>query len=269
MQIAPETTAAEVETKPARKPRVKKVQPVEPETTTTPDTGHVEESPETVLPATQTPEKVESTVLFAEDAPRAIVGDSVTLDPREPEPHSEQAAEDAAWRSSVIEANESLKRKVRYWEESKAETSALKKECDVASAYLSEVIDRKPEPLPLFDRKPTPATVATDDRWRGWKLEDVEDLPGGSLAAFEAKGLVTLGDLVDWQAKGNRLEDLPGIGEVKAEKIAECLVATHAVRPWDQPIVAEAVADESDDDDEDESFDDDDFEDDKDEPDDE
>jgi hypothetical protein len=60
----------------------------------------------------------------------------------------------------------------------------------------------------------------TDRSWRKTKVADlrVYGLSGSIVAKLLDAGLDTLGALADWTAQGNRLIDLPGIGEYEAER---------------------------------------------------
>lgn len=168
------------------------------------------------------------------------------------------------WPAHYVEAMQSWKLRVERAEavcksaeiemnSLKAEHSKAKKAFDAAVMSLRTEVSREPEKLPLFDGQTKtqalakPAPDKEDDRWKSWKLEDVEDLPGGAIDALESVNVRTLGEFTAWTSRGNRLEDLRGIGEKTADKISDTLAALHVSKPWE---VATATPDEVEPDDE-------------------
>lgn len=264
-------TATEPQTKP-RRPRAKK--PVEivklaieeafeslPDSQTEPDPTPqpVLESPEIGQGATLDGQTDESTTISETSAtgqpealPIVVSGEGLQgiADTRWPNHYVEAMQE---WQRRVERAEEECKEAESEMKSLKSQYSDAKKAFDGSVASLRTEVSRKPEKLPLFDNKPAAPAPAKatpdkeDDRWKGWKLEDVEDLPGGALDGFERVNLKTLGDLTSWQSRGNRLEDLPGIGPAKAEKISDTLASLHVSKPWE---VATATPDEVEPDDE-------------------
>ena len=186
----------------------------------------------------------------------------------QPEAFPSVAQEETKWPKHYVEALQDWEKRVHRaasacksaeaeMAERKAALNTAKKAFDAAVAYLRTEADNKPETLPLFDGQtpaaaPAPASVKASppsgDAWKAWKLEDVEDLPGVALDAFERVNLRTLGDLTLWLSRGNRLEDLLGIGPAKAEKIADKLAALHLAKPWEAVASAEPLEPEDDDD---------------------
>jgi hypothetical protein len=69
------------------------------------------------------------------------------------------------------------------------------------------------------EREDEPGSLRSDGPWRTVKLSTLFEQKGIVKKLLEAK-LVTVGDLADYTAKGERLLiDIPGIGPGMAEKI--------------------------------------------------
>jgi len=78
--------------------------------------------------------------------------------------------------------------------------------------------------MPLFDRPAETKPAVDPDAWRHAPLEKFPGMKPAWLEAIQtvAAGLV-LGELVDWQAQGHDLDELPGVGEATATKIADTI----------------------------------------------
>lgn len=224
----------------------------EPKTAPDPTPEPVQGSPDVALGAISEGLDVES-----------IVPTTETSATGQPEALPSEAPEETKWPRHYVEALQDWEKRVRRaasackelkaeMNDRKAELNKAKKAYEAAVAYFELEADREPEKFPLFDNQAkaapaparTPAKVespASFERWKAWKLEDIEDLPGGTLEAFERVNLQTLGELTAWIDRRNRLEDLPGIGPAKAEKIADKLAELHLSRPWDAVASAEPV----------------------------
>lgn len=188
-------------------------------------------------------QNVQSISPSTEIAPRPISGDSTAS--RDPGGH------DDASMKAVYEANANVRKAEGVIDRIKRELKNAKADYEAAVAILMRATTPTREPMPLFDDKPkaddATTSVADDsEKWRTWPLARMGDISEKALEAFGEKGLHTLGAVADWQASGNKLEDLDGIGPSKAEKIADALAEVHRDRPWD--VVHDDIDDDLDDD---------------------
>lgn len=119
---------------------------------------------------------------------------------------------------------------LRKYEQSKGETAHLKKVWESKFEEFRNLMNEHNTPTPLFDA----ATGGPVDDWRIVPLtEALAGLPENILGRLKEMELETVGQFADWtNADGgkNKLIDIPGIGQAKAEKIENALADFWAKR---------------------------------------
>jgi hypothetical protein len=149
--------------------------------------------------------------------------------------------------------------------EAKAATKSAAKRFESLVERYAELKNSEPERLPLFDRetpKPKPATESTSSQpsdqpstettpatestpaetpevtpevdpngWRSVSITDL-DIPAGTAKLLIEAGIDTIGKMADFTATPNqRLTDVKGIGQGKAERIENAMIAFWAANP--------------------------------------
>lgn len=129
--------------------------------------------------------------------------------------------------SKIREANLQVDRAWLEWDQSKKQTAEYKSAYEAAVAELRAIIHRASTPLPLFDQQPQPEG---ENAWREVLLvEALQGVPSNILAKLAEAGLTTVGQMADF-TQSERLIDVPGIGQAKAEQIEAALESFWARR---------------------------------------
>lgn len=160
-----------------------------------------------------------------------------------------QAAELFAMRDSLRKAERDYKAKD---EVAKAARKRMEAEQKEFNEYVDDLANPTPKlpfpddagghPIPVVGAVgPGPGggdyrVVGDDERWR---LTAMEDLAAHGLSAGDMKKLsdtnppiTTLGELADFTADGSRrLVDIPGVGEVSANRITDAVIGWHEANP--------------------------------------
>lgn len=149
----------------------------------------------------------------------------------------------------VREAERLVNKREMEWQQAKAVAVEKRGLFNKAVASLRQVINRSDAPLfkPALQSGPESAAAATEspapapgaDAWRAASIDELS-LPDGikeKLRAASIDGralpepLDTLGAISDFTNRGRRLIDLDGIGQDKADQIADAMTAWFAAHP--------------------------------------
>lgn len=134
-------------------------------------------------------------------------------------------------------------------EDRKESLKAAKERLEEEVTALRRLIRQRDERLPLFDQnleesnavqgdsvivdvrhEPHPDDTHDPDAWRAVEISAL-DLPDSLVEKLYESEISTIGDLADYQTRGNQLTDLKGIGQAKADKIADALEKFWANHP--------------------------------------
>lgn len=129
--------------------------------------------------------------------------------------------------AEIAEVNRRVDKAWEDWQEAKAVAAERKGIFDDTVTELRATIRSIDTPLPLFDRKPQPEG---ENAWREVLLvEALQGVPSSILAKLAEAGLTTVGQMADF-TQSERLIDVPGIGQAKAEQIEAALESFWARR---------------------------------------
>lgn len=149
-------------------------------------------------------------------------GKTATLTPPKVPDENERAL------AEIAEVNRRVDKAWEDWQEAKAVAAERKSIFDDTVTELRATIRSIDTPLPLFDRKP--AQPEGENAWREVLLvEALQGVPSSILAKLAEAGLTTVGQMADF-TQSERLVDVPGIGQAKAEQIEAALESFWARR---------------------------------------
>lgn len=180
--------------------------------------------------------------LDAQDAEACGASGGEIHEPEEAEQEGE-AEGDASEQNQSAQASDSdqdLLAKIREQEQlvaacedrltdAKEEVKECRERFDVEVAKLRGLIRGSQEKHPLFDESSPIATESlshkNDGKLADWRDVEISALnvPDSLATKLYESSIETIGDLVDWQSVGKTLTDIKGVGQSKADKIADAL----------------------------------------------
>jgi hypothetical protein len=208
------------------------------------------------LTAPQSPPEFVGTVIAKLPADEATGNPRVVIDMTAAQPPDsllrDRVRELEAWQAGVRASRNEVATAALEWEERKAAASAAKSAYDQAVEREQQAIDAQPVVLPLIDKpwEKEGATAIDGEAWRFVPLTELVQHGASAksielLSSFLTDHLysATLGSMTDYQNKPfQRLTDVPGIGQAKADRIADAATAWFAAHPDQRPAVKEPAA---------------------------
>jgi hypothetical protein len=135
---------------------------------------------------------------------------------------------DAETLRRIVELNRNVAAAQAKYDRADRARKATKEALEEEQAILNEFIAGLDEELPLFDRKPDGEAPADDtsSSWRSVHIEKLADfgLPGPLIGILVEAGITSVGAVADWTLT-KPLTEIAGVGQAKAEKIADALEA--------------------------------------------